>query len=54
MLKRKLPKKRAAALRNMRNIRKKQKQRYVPKCISLCLQGIRMHRSTKEEEKTDV
>ena len=55
-MKKKIAKKRASALWNMRNIREKQIQKYVSKCISSCLQGIRMHtyRSTKEEQKTDV
>ena len=53
-MKKKIAKKRAAALWNMGNIREKQKPKYVSKCISSCLQGIRMRRSTKEEQKTDV
>ena len=53
-MKKKIAKKRASALWNMRNIREKQIQKYVSKCISPCLQGIRMRRSTKEEQKTDV
>ena len=55
-MKKKIVKKRAGALGNMRNIREKQKQdlnmyqnAYFP-----CLQGIRMRRSTREEHKTDV
>ena len=32
-IKKKLQKQRAAALGNMRNIREKEKQKYVPKCI---------------------
>ena len=32
-MKKKIAKKKAAALGNMRNIRKKQKQKYVSKCI---------------------
>ena len=47
-MKKKIAKKRAAALGNMWNIREKQNA-YFP-----CLQGIKMHRSTKEEQKTDV
>ena len=53
-MKKKIAKKKAAALGNIQNIREKQKQKYVYKCISPCLQGIRMRRSTKEEQKTDV
>ena len=50
----KIARERAAALWNMRNIREKQKQKYVSKCISPCLQGIRMRRSKNKEQKTDV
>ena len=48
-MKKKIAKKRVSALWNMQNIREKQKQKYVSKCISPCLQGIRMRRSTKKK-----
>ena len=38
----------------MRNIREKENQKYVSKCIFPCLQGIRISRSKREEQKTYV
>ena len=38
----------------MRNIREKENQKYVQNVFFPCLQGIRMRRSEREEQKTDV
>ena len=35
----------------LRNIREKEKQKYVSKCIFSCLQEIKMHRSTRNFKK---
>ena len=53
-MKKKIAKKRAAALGNMRNIREKQKQKYVSKSISLLSTRDQNVRSRNEEQKTDV
>ena len=52
-MKKKITKKRAAALGNMGNIREKQKQKYVSKFI-FPLSTRNLHRSLKEEKKADV
>lgn len=46
-MKKKIAKKRAAALDNVQNIRENQKQEYVSKCI-------RIRRSRREEQKTQA
>ena len=53
-MKKKIAKKRAAALINMRNIREKRKQKYILKSISTLSTMDQNVRSTKEEQRTDV
>ena len=53
-MKKKIAKKRAAALGSMQNIRKKQSRNMCQNSYFLCLQEIRMPRSIKEEQKTDI
>ena len=53
-MKKKIAKKRAAALGSMQNIRKKQSRNMCQNSYFLCLQGIRMPTSIREEQKTDI
>ena len=53
-MKKKIAKKRATALGSMQNIREKQSRNMYQNSYFLCLQGIRMPRSKKEEQKTDI
>ena len=46
--------KRNAYLDNLRNIRKRQKQKFVLKCIFSCIHEIKMRRSTRDEQKSGV
>ena len=53
-MKKKITKKRAAALGNITILGRNKSRNMCQNVYLLCLQGIRMRRSTKEEQKTDV
>ena len=53
-MKKKIAKKRAAALGNITILGRNKSRNMCQNVYLLCLQGIRMRRSTKEEQKTDV